>query len=137
MRRSTLVFVLLFLVAAGAYYYLKNRAEQTDTADIAVTLEPATETRYLFNAEDGTANSIRVESNIGEVVELARDTDAENAWVVKRPFEAAADQGSSEAAASQVTTISIVSSVPNVEPKDVGLDDPQYTITVEFSTGVE
>lgn len=137
MRRSTLVFVLLFLVMAGAYYYFKNREQPTDTADIAVTLEPVAETEYLFEAEDGTANSIRMEANTGEAVELARDTDAENAWVVRQPIEAAADQGSAEAAASQVTTISITSSVPNVEPKDVGLDDPQYTIVVEFSTGVE
>ena len=76
-------------------------------------------------------------ANTGEVVELARDTDAENAWVVRQPIEAAADQGSAEAAASQVSTISMSSSVPNVEPKDVGLDNPQYTIVVEFSTGVE
>ena len=137
MRRSTLVFVLLFLVMAGAYYYFKNREQPTDTADIAVTLEPVAETEYLFEAEDGTANSIRLEANTGEAVELARDTDAENAWVVRQPIEAAADQGSAEAAASQVTTISITSSVPNVEPKDVGLDEPQYTIVVEFSTGVE
>ena len=137
MRRSTLVFVLLFLVMAGAYYYFKNREQPTDTADIAVTLEPVAETEYLFEAADGTANSIQLQANTGEVVELARDTDAENAWVVRQPIEAAADQGSAEAAASQVTTISISSSVPNVEPKDVGLDDPQYTIVVEFSTGVE
>jgi hypothetical protein len=137
MRRSTLVFVLLFLVMAGAYYYFKNREQPADTADIAVTLEPVAESEYLFEAEDGTANSIRIEANTGETVEVARDPDAENAWVVRQPIEAAADQGSAEAAASQVTTISISSSVPNVEPKDVGLDEPQYTIVVEFSTGVE
>src|SRR5262245_42770189 len=136
MRRSTLIFILLFIVMAGAYYYLKNRAEPSDTADIAVTLEPATEIRYLFDAEDGTPNRIRLETNTGEAIELARDPDAENAWVVIQPFEAAADQGSSEAAASQVTTMSITGSVPNVESKDVGLDNPHYKIIVEFSTGV-
>jgi hypothetical protein len=137
MRRSTVVFVLLFLAMAGAYYYLKNREQPTDTADIAVTLEPQAETAYLFNPEDGVPNSIRLEAQTGEVVELARNADAENAWVVKRPFEAAADQGSSEAAASQVTTISITNSVPNVDPKDVGLDVPQYKLVVQFSNGVE
>jgi hypothetical protein len=137
MRRSTFVFVLLFLVLAGAYYYLKNRTQPSDTADIAITLEPQIETEYLFNAEDGIPNRIRLEASTGEVVELARDADAANAWVLKQPIEAAADQASSEAAASQVTTISIASSVPNVERKDVGLDVPQYELVVEFSTGVE
>ena len=135
MRRSTTVFVLLFLVMAGAYYYLKNREQPTDTADIAVTLEPQAETGYLFNAEDGVPNSIRLEAQSGQVVELARNE--ENAWVVQQPFEGAADQGSSEAAASQITTISILNTIPDLDPKDVGLDVPQYKLTVKFANDVE
>jgi hypothetical protein len=127
----------LFILVAGAYYYLRNRTPATDTADIAITPQTLTETEYLFNAEDGTPNRIRLEASTGEVIELARDPEAENAWVVVEPTEAAADQGSSEAAASQVTTISITSSVPNVERKDVGLDVPQYKLTVEFPNNLE
>jgi hypothetical protein len=137
MRRSTLVFIVLFVVMAGAYYYLKNRSKPTDTADIAITPESQAETQYLFSAEDGNPNRIRLEAESGEVVELARDADAENAWVLKLPFAAAADQASSEEAATQVTTISITSSVPNVQPKDVGLDVPQYKLVVEFPNNVE
>lgn len=137
MRRSTLVFILLFLVMAGAYYYLRNRSQSTDTADIAITPEPQAETQFLFSAEDGVPNRIRLEAQTGEVVELARDADAGNAWVLERPFAAAADQASSEAAATQVTTISITNTVPNVEPKDVGLDVPQYKLVVEFPNNVE
>lgn len=137
MRRSTLVFVLLFVIMAGAYFYLKNRSQKTDTADIAITPETLTETKYLFSAEDGAPNRIRLEAQTGEVIELERDANAQNAWVVKQPLEAAADQASAEAAASQVTTISITSSVPNVEPKDVGLDVPQYKLVVDFPNNVE
>jgi hypothetical protein len=137
MRRSTIVFVLLFLVMAVAYYYFRNRSQSPDTADIAITPEPQAETQYLFSAEDGVPNRIRLEAQTGEVVELARDANAENAWVLKQPFEAAADQASSEAAATQVTTISITNTVPNVEPKDVGLDVPLYKLVVEFPNNVE
>jgi hypothetical protein len=137
MRRSTLVLVLLFIVVASTYYYLRNRTPSTDTADIAITPETQTETAYLFSADDGTPSRIRLEASTGEVIELAREAEAENAWVVVEPLAAAADQGSSEAAASQVTTISITSSVPNVERKDVGLDVPQYKLTVEFPNNVE
>ena len=137
MRRSTLVFVLLFAIIAGTYFYLKNRSQKTETADIAITPETQTETKYLFSADDGAPNRIRLEAQTGEVIELARDANAENAWVVVEPLEAAADQASAEAAASQVTTITITSSVPNVQPKDVGLDVPQYKLVVDFPNNVE
>ena len=137
MRRSTLVFVLLFAVIAGAYFYLRNRSQKTQTADIAITPDTLTETKYLFTAEDGVPSRIRLEAQTGEVIELERDANAQNAWVVKQPIAAAADQASAEAAASQVTTISITSSVPNVQPKDVGLDVPQYKLVVDFPNNVE
>ena len=89
MRRSTVVLVLLFIVMAGAYYFLKNRQQAADSpdsadiADLAVTLEPATETSYLFPSENGSPDSIRLEARTGEVVELARDN--QNAWTVNLP----------------------------------------------------
>lgn len=141
MRRSTVFFVLLFIIMAGVYYYLKNRETQIDTAETtatagsAATLQAPTETPYLFSAEDGVPNSVRVQAHTGEVVELARND--QNAWSVNQPFKAAADQGASEAAASQITTISITNSLPNIDPKDVGLDVPQFKLVVKFSSGVE
>jgi Domain of unknown function (DUF4340) len=133
-RRSTVVYIVLLLVLVGAYYYLNNRNK---TADIEVTAEatsPATQ-EYLFTAEDGTPSSIRIESQAGQTVEVARGAD--NAWVLKQPIEAKADQASAEAAASQITTISILDTVPNVDPKIVGLETPEDVLTVKFTNGVE
>lgn len=132
MRRSTVIYLLLFLGMAGAYYYLNNRPEP---ADIAVTVEPEAVIEYLFSSADGVPTSIRMESQAGEVVELARN--AENAWALILPSEAAAEQGASEAAASQLTTIRISDHLPNISPKDVGLDVPAYTLNVKFTNGVE
>jgi len=132
MRRSTVVMLVLFLVMAGAYYYVNNREQP---ADIEVTLEPQEEVSYLFKAEDGLPTNIRVEAASGEVVELARNAD--NAWEIKQPFEAAADQGSSEAAASQLTTIRIIDEVTGIDPKELGLDSPEYTLVVKFNNDVE
>ena len=53
------------------------------------------------------------------------------------PFEASAEQGASEAAASQIITIRITDRLPNISPKDVGLDAPQYKLIVQFTSGVE
>lgn len=132
MRQSTVIYLLLFLVSIGAYYYLNNREQP---ADITSTLEPAAEVSYLFTAEAGLPTSIRIESKAGDTVEVARN--AENAWVLILPREAAADQASAEAAASQVTTMQILDRLPDIDPEIVGLTDPEYILVIKFTSGVE
>jgi len=135
-RRSTVVYVALLLALAGAYYYLNNREQPADI-ELTLTVEPAAEVTqaYLFTAEEGTPSSIRIESKAGETVEVARDAD--NAWALIQPIEAQADQGSAEAAASQITTMRILDSVPDVDPKIVGLEIPEYVLTIKFTSGAE
>ena len=132
MRRPTVIFLLLFLALAATYYFLNNREQP---ADIALTVEPTTEVTYLFPAEDGLPTSIRIESNAGDTVEVARDAD--NAWALTQPLAAPADQASAEAAASQVTTMQILDTIPDLDPEIIGLTDPQYIITIKFTGGVE
>jgi hypothetical protein len=131
MRRSTIVFVLLFVVAAGVYYFLSNREEP---ADITLTLEPEDVVTYLFSADEGVPAGIRIESKDGAMVEVARDAD--NAWALIQPFEAAANSGSVEAAASQITTMRVLDTLPDVDLDVVGLKNPEYELTVKFA-GVE
>jgi hypothetical protein len=132
MRRSTVIYLLLFLLMAGAYYYLNNRPK---TADLALTLTPEAPVSYLFNSSDGTPTSIHLESKTGQVVELVLNAD--KAWALTLPIKASADQGSVEAAVSQLTTIQITDRLPNISPKDVGLDAPDYKLTVKFTNNVE
>ena len=132
MRRSTIFYILLLLILAGVYYYLNNREEP---ADIAVTLEPQEEVSYLFSFDLGAPTSIRIESKTGETVEVERN--AENAWALILPTEAAADQASVEAAASQITVIQILDRLPDISPQDVGLNDPEYKMDLKFTSGVE
>jgi hypothetical protein len=133
-RRSTVVYIVILLALAGTYYYLNYRGKP---ADIEVTPEPSSEVAqtYLFTAEDGTPSSIRIQSKAGQTVEVARGAD--NAWSVIQPIEAKADQGAAEAAASQITTMSILDTVPEIDPKIVGLETPEYVLTVKFSNGGE
>ena len=132
MRQSTVIYLVLFLLVIGAYYYLNNREQP---ADIALTLEPTAEVSYLFAAEDGLPTSIRIESKAGNTVEVARN--AENAWELILPSEATADQASAEAAASQVTTMQILDRLPDIDPEIVGLTDAEYNIFVKFTSGGE
>jgi len=127
MRRSTVIFILLFVVLAGIYYYLNNRQEP---ADITVTFEPEEVISYLFEASNGVPTGIQIESKDGAIVEVARD--ASNAWILKQPIEAAADQGSAEAAASQATTMRVLDTLPDIDLDVIGLKDPNYVLTVRF-----
>lgn len=132
-RRSTVVYIVILAALAGVYYYLDNREQPV--ADITVTPEAIEETRYLFTPEDGSPDSIRIVAKSGEFVQVTRDAD--NAWKVILPFEGAAEQGAAEAAASQVTSISILDSVPNIDLELVGVNDPDYIVNVHFANGKE
>jgi len=132
MRRPTVVYLVLLLALAGVYYYLNNRAEP---ADILVTVGPTAEISYLFTAEDGTPTSIHIESKAGDVAEVARGVD--NAWALILPVAAKADQASAEAAASQVTTMRILETIPQIDLEIVGLKTPEYVLTIKFTSGVE
>jgi hypothetical protein len=133
-RGSTIVYIVLLLVLVGAYLYLNNREQP---AEIDLTAEPGTEVEeaYLFTTEEGTPTGIRIESTAGETVEVTRGAD--NAWELKQPTEAPADQALAEAAASQVTAMRIMDTVPDVDLTIVGLDDPEYVLTVAFTNGGE
>jgi len=134
MRRSTVIFLLLFVIAVGAYYFLKNRKE-AQPADVLITPEVTTQVSFLFDAADGVPTDIKIESKTGEVVEIARNAD--NAWAVVTPIEAAADQGLAEAAASQVTTIRVQDKIQNIDLDVLGLKSPEYVLTIKFTGGVE
>ena len=131
-RRSTVVYIVVLLIVAGGYFYLKFR--KGPTADLLLTPEPTEQVSYLFTADEGVPTSIQIVSKDGETVEVGRD--AEQVWALSQPIEANADQASAEAAATQVTTMRILDKV-TVDPKVVGLDSPAYTLTVKFNNNVK
>ena len=133
MRRSTGIYIVILLLLAGLYFYLKDQPESVDTEATAEPTAPPIE--YLFTPEDGLPTSIRIESQDGEVVEVARNE--ENAWALILPEEAAADQGLVEAAASQVATMRILDRIPDLSLEASGLDNPQYRISLQFTSGME
>ncbi|HJS20896.1 MAG TPA: DUF4340 domain-containing protein [Anaerolineales bacterium] len=131
-RRSTVVYITILLALAAVYYYLSNRAQP---ADILVTPEAVEEIEYLFTADDGVPSSILIRSKTGESVEVTRNAD--NAWALTQPVEAEAEQGASEAAASQLTTMRILERISEIDAEVVGLDEPAYLLTVKFNSGTE
>ena len=131
-RRSTVVYITVLLVLAGIVYYLNSREQP---AEPEATAEPTSEVSYLFPAEEGAPISILIEAKSGDAVGVARNE--QNAWMLTLPVEAGAEQGSSEAAASQLMTMRILERIPQIDSAVVGLKDPEYSLTVRFNTGTE
>jgi uncharacterized membrane protein len=129
-RTGTWVAVLLFAVLAGAIVYLDQRETQ---AEAQTTPTPLGEDAFVFENESAVT-SIEVEPSEGETFRAERN--AENAWVLKLPIEAEADQGTVEAAASQVAALKVTSEL-DADPKILGLDKPAFVITVEFQDGAK
>src|SRR5215208_1621151 len=132
-RRPTVVYIIVLLAMAGAYYYLKSRPQSV--AEQTATPEATEQVQYLFTADEGVPTSIRLESKAGETVELARGSD--NAWALTLPIEATAEQGSSEAAATQVTTMRVLDKLPALDPEIAGLTAPEYVLTVKLNGSAE
>ncbi len=129
-RRSTVVYILILVILVGAYFYIKNRSQSKANIELTLTPEATSEpVNYLFTSDEGVPSSIQIQSKAGETVELAHD--ASGAWVVQQPVAAKADQGSAEAAATQVETMRILSKVSNLDPSVAGLKTPEYTLTVK------
>jgi hypothetical protein len=134
-RRSTVVYIIVLALLAAAYGIVKYRAQQPE-AEIEITPEATVEApEYLFTAADGTPTGIRIIASAGDVVEVTRD--ANSAWRVIMPIEGVAEQGASEAAASQITTMRVLDTVPEVDLDLVGIKAPDYILNVKFGNGME
>ena len=103
-QAGTWITVLIFITLVGTAIYL-NR--QKDTAEVEAT--PASEPSYLFSATtDGNPTSIEIKPAEGDAQRVRIARNAENAWALELPVKAEADQGLSEAAATQISALEIL-----------------------------
>jgi len=118
--------VLLALI--GFSFYLRDR----QTKDLAAAT-PTKGMATLLNSGEGTPTMIKVESSAGDVVEFSRDESG--TWVLNSPKEMPADQASAQAAATQLGALKVLSTV-QLGADIIGLDHPQYTVTVAIGNSV-
>ncbi len=130
-RKSTWILLVIFAALVGLTIYLQKDKEATQ--ELASTF-PTASVKTLFSAEEGLPFRIRIESQTGEAVEVVRNAD--NVWVLKTPMEAAADQSLVEGAASQITSLRVLTEV-QLAPEIVGLDHPAYILKISFTGGKE
>jgi len=126
-RRNTWILLIVLVALVGAAFYLNNQKKTS-----ATSATPASQ-QYLFTSQDGKSpTDIKiVDTAAGNSVEIARDSTG--TWVVKAPTAAAASQGQAEAAATQITSLSLFGDV-QLGLDVVGLDKPAYVMTVTFDS---
>ncbi len=127
-RRSTLIVLVVLAALVTFSLYLKNR----QASQAAARPTPTEGSAALFPATDGSPTDIKLQSAAGNTVEFARDQSG--TWVVKAPLAVAADQAASEAAATQVSGLRVLSNV-QLGLDVVGLVTPADTMTVTFGSG--
>jgi len=122
----TLLF-LVIIIASYTFYHSKKVQEESQA-----TATPASVQAILFNQDSSNVRSIEVKPADGETVKAARSAD--KTWALVLPFETEADQGIVEAAATQISALTIVDKL-DAKLDILGLDKPVYVITIEFVDG--
>ncbi len=129
-RRNTWILLVILLALIGFSFYLRNyKAKQ---AAAATPTAAAAVSSPLFPADLGEPTDVSVEDSTGKMVEVSRNADGK--WVLKAPTDAEANQAAAEAAATQVTSLQVLSSVA-LGFDVVGLDKPSYTMSFIFTGG--
>jgi hypothetical protein len=128
MKRSTWIVLVIFLALVGLTVYLNQNQPPAEETDVT----PTETVEYLFSATDGLPSGIDIEARTGEQVAIERNEAGQ--WVLKQPIETEANQGSAEAAASQLSALRIISR-PEVALDEAGLVGPSYVMTVKLTGG--
>jgi hypothetical protein len=105
-----------------------NRKKETTIAETTPTEGIA----FVFDGSEGNLASIEIKPAEGAAVKLVRED--KTGWAFELPNKAEADQGMVEAAASQISSLQVVSPIDG-KLSVFGLDKPAYVINLEFSDG--
>ena len=130
-KKQTWILLALFLALAGFAIYQKyNPKPEAVDPDVTPTATDRP-VEYLFPSEEGSITSLAIEDRDGQVIGVEY---LDNAWVIIQPFEAVASQATVEEAATQAAALTILTQL-EIDPIQVGLKEPAYTITAGFKGG--
>jgi hypothetical protein len=128
MKRPTWV-LLVILFALIALMAILNRERNLALIDESTPVQPVD---FLINETDGLPVRIAISRSDNKQMILVRNTNSN--WVLEKPTRAEADQGLAEAAATQLTSLRIIS-YPAVPLAAAGLDPAAYDLSIELSGG--
>jgi hypothetical protein len=130
MKRPTWILLLILLALVGLLVYLNHERNLTTMAE-STPVEPV---EFLLADTDGPPISISITDSQGKTVMIVRADSG--SWIVDKPINAEAEQGAAEAAASQLTSLRVLSK-PDVPPEAVGLSPASYTLSLRFTSDKE
>ncbi len=117
--------VLVIVAVAWPQVQGKKKAASTPTAPDA---------SMLLDVQETAIAGLKIASATGKVVSLGRD--AAGLWTLTEPKADYTDVSSAEAAVTQLTNLSLVSSLgESTDLQQFGLDHPVYTITLTLNGG--
>lgn len=129
-KRSTLILVVVFLLALSGYLLLNRQQEQA-----AAQITPTASTQPLFALGENEITSLQVRDAGGQEVRLEKIAGA---WVLTNPEAEATDNDKANSLASQVASLtarSFLEAAP--EASATGLETPAFTIEVKLADGSE
>ena len=132
MKRTWTLLAILTIFAVVLIVTQKNKEAIPAGLPGDEISSPVPTLAYLFPGEEGVVTSILIESREGEISGCERQGET---WAATTPYHAETVAGAVEAAASQVTALPIEKSLENLDPADVGLNSPVYTLTIGFTSG--
>jgi hypothetical protein len=131
-RRSTWVLLVLFLMVLGAAWGFQRYKTQQAAKATPTVLET-----NLFQVQENTLTSLRVENDQAKVIALGRDP--QGMWVITEPKGSQeTDTGQVESAVSQLLSLRplVTMNMPD-NLADYGLLKPSYTIILVSNGGEE
>jgi hypothetical protein len=128
-RRTTWIYLALFIALLGFAGYFQSSKEKA-----AAQVTPTPGTQSLFNIEESSIKSLKIEDNQGKIVALGRDE--KGLWSLTEPKADMTDISQAESAVSQLVSLTVLSSVDPAPSADVtGLNPADYTVTIDFNNG--
>lgn len=128
LKRSTLILVVVFLLALSGYLLLNRQQEQA-----AAQITPTAATQPLFTLGENEITSLQVRDAGGKAVRLEKIAGA---WALIEPQADATDNDKASSLASQVASLtarSFLEAAPDASA--TGLQTPAFTIEIKLSDG--
>ena len=130
-RRTTWIYLALFIALLVFAWYFQSSKEKA-----AAQVTPTPGTQDLFNIEESSIKSLKIQDNQGKIVALGRDE--KGLWSLTEPKADMTDISQAESAVSQLVSLTVLSSVDPAPSADVtGLNPADYTVTIDFNDGTK
>jgi hypothetical protein len=134
-RRTTWIVLIVFAFVVGfAWIFQRYQSTRVDTPS---TGTPTTPPNYLYDLTNNNVDEIKISDQSGEMIDLYFDPVLSK-WAVADIPADQADSIQIESVSTQLFSLQAQETLTQIPPLDsIGLDTPQYTITMTTTEGTQ